>query len=96
MIPKNVDLLANADRRAIAKALVKVMPKAKKPLKRYAKGVPQRIEGRGNYLVKNLPSTPYGPTQEGMRYKRGKRAATVAQDGLLPAPGMDQLHALYG
>ena len=94
MIPKNVDLLVNADRRAIAKALVKVMPKAQKPA-RPAKGVPQRIEGRGNYLVQNLPSTPYGPTQEGMRYKRGKRAAMVAQDGLLSAPGMDQRWALY-
>ena len=97
MIPKNVDLLANADRRAIARALVKVVPRAPRP-KKAPKGVPQHIVGLGNYLVKNLPGAGYGPkgpTQAGMQYSRGQRAAMVAQDGLLPVPGLDQRSVLY-
>ena len=97
MIPKNVDLLANADRRAIARALAKVV---KRPVKvgKPPKGTPQHIVGLGNYLVKNLPGAGYGPkgpTQAGMQYSRGQRAALVAQDGLLPVPGLDQRSVLY-
>ena len=97
MIPKNVDLLANADRRAIARALAKVV---KRPVKvgKPPKGTPQHIAGLGNYLVKNLPGAGYGPkgpTQAGMQYSRGQRAAMVAQDGLWPVPGLDQRSVLY-
>ena len=102
MIPKHIDLLANADRRAIAHALAKVViDRAPKPRKRLPKGTPQFIAAKGNYLVQNPPGGTaafgrFAPTQEGMRYKRGERAAMVAQGGLLPPPGMDQRRALYG
>ena len=55
MIPKNAELRANADRAALAKMVVKAGPPrhlAAPPLRR-GRGVPQRIEGRGNFLVQN-------------------------------------------
>ena len=101
MIPKHIDLLANADRRAIRAALAKVVKsRAPKPRKLGAPNKPQLIEARGNFLVQNPPGgAAFGrsaPTQAGMRYDRGKRAASVAQDGLLPSQGLDQLGMLYG
>ena len=96
MIPKNVDLLANADRRAIARALAKVVKRPAAKVGKPPKGTPQHIVGLGNYLVKNVPGgAASGPTQAGMQYSRGQRAAMVAQDGLLPVPGLDQRSVLY-
>ena len=92
MIPKNAELRANADRAALAKMVARAAPPkglAKPPPR--AKGVPQKIEGRGNFLVRNPPkSVQVYPTEAGVQRNLGKRAAMVAQDGLLPTPGLDQ------
>ena len=90
MIPKNSELRANADMRALARMLAKARPMAAPPPRR-GRGVPQRIEGKGNFLVQNPPkSVQVYPTEAGMQRNLGKRAAMVAQDGLLPTPGLDQ------
>ena len=90
MIPKNSELHANADMRALARMLAKARPMAAPPPRR-GRGVPQRIEGKGNFLVQNPPkSVQVYPTEAGMQRNLGKRAAMVAQDGLLPTPGLDQ------
>ena len=92
MIPKNEELRANADRRALARMIVKAGPPLPAPPPRRGRGVPQRIEGKGNFLVQNPPKSiqVQYPTQAGMQRDLGKRAAMVAQDGLLPTPGLDQ------
>ena len=88
MIPKNSELRANADMRALARMLAKARPA---PPPRRGRGVPQRIEGKGNILVQNPPkSVQVYPTEAGVQRNLGKRAALVAQDGLLPTPGLDQ------
>ena len=88
MIPKNAELKANADRAALAKMVAKARPA---PPPRRGRGVPQRIEGGGNFLVRNPPkSVQVYPTEAGVQKNLGKRAAMVAQDGLLPTPGLDQ------
>ena len=90
MIPKNAELVANADRAALAKMVAKARPLAAPPPRR-GRGVPQRIEGGGNFLVRNPPkSVQVYPTEAGVQRNLGKRAAMVAQDGLLPTPGLDQ------
>ena len=90
MIPKNAELKANADRAALAKMVAKARPLAAPPPRR-GRGVPQRIEGGGNFLVRNPPkSVQVYPTEAGVQRNLGKRAAMVAQDGLLPTPGLDQ------
>ena len=90
MIPKNADLHANADRAALARMVMRTRPVVVK--KRPAKNVPQKIEGRGNFLVQNPPRSIQVnyPTEAGVQRNLGKRAALVAQDGLLPTPGLDQ------
>ena len=90
MIPKNAEVIANADRAALAKMVAKARPLAAPPPRR-GRGVPQRIEGGGNFLVRNPPkSVQVYPTEAGVQKNLGKRAAMVAQDGLLPTPGLDQ------
>ena len=90
MIPKDAELKANADRAALAKMVAKVQPLARAPPRR-ARGVPQKIEGGGNFLVRNPPKgVQVYPTEAGVQRNLGKRAAMVAQDGLLPTPGLDQ------
>ena len=91
MIPKDADLRANADRAALARMVVKARPMPP-PKKRLSKNVPQRIEGRGNFLVQNPPKSVAVnyPTEAGVRRSLGVRAAMVVQDGLLPTPGLDQ------
>ena len=90
MIPKHAELKANADRAALAKMVAKARPLAAPPPRR-GRGVPQKIEGRGNFLVRNPPkSVQVYPTEAGVQKNLGKRAAMVAQDGLLPTPGLDQ------
>ena len=92
MIPKNGELRANADMRALARMIAKAgasRPLAAPPPRR-GRGVPQRIEGKGNFLVQNPPKSVQRPTEAGMQLNLGKRAAMVAQDGLLPTPGLDQ------
>merc|ERR1712138_362523 len=94
MIPKHSDLRADADRRALARMLVKAGPArhAAAPPPKRGRGVPQRIEGKGNFLVQNPPKSiqvKY-PTEAGIQRTLGQRAAMVAQDGLLPTPGLDQ------
>ena len=90
MIPKNAELKANADRAALAKMVAKARPLAAPPPRR-GRGVPQKIEGGGNFLVRNPPkSVQVYPTEAGVQKNLGKRAAMVAQDGLLPTPGLDQ------
>ena len=93
MIPKNAELIANADRAALAKMVAKAGPPKglAKPPPRRGRGVPQKIEGRGNFLVRNPPKgVQVYPTEAGVQRNLGKRAAMVAQDGLLPTPGLDQ------
>ena len=102
MIPKNAELRANADRAALAKMVVRAgMPRhLAAPPPRRGKGVPQKIEGKGNFLVQNPPKgVQVYPTEAGVQRNLGKRAANahgmahsalVAQDGLLPTPGLDQ------
>ena len=93
MIPKNAELKANADRAALAKMVAKAGPPKglAKPPPRRGRGVPQKIEGGGNFLVRNpLKSVQVYPTEAGVQRNLGKRAAMVAQDGLLPTPGLDQ------
>ena len=86
MIPKHIDLLANADRRAIAHALAKVViDRAPKPRKRLPKGTPQFIAAKGNYLVQNPPG--------GTAAFIGVGAAAVAV--LLAADGIDHHWALW-
>ena len=87
MIPKNSELRANADMRALARMLAKARPA---PPPRRGRGVPQRIEGKGNFLVRNPPKMVQYPTEAGMQRNLGMQAALVAQDGLLPTPGLDQ------
>ena len=90
MIPKHAELKANADRAALAKMVARARPLAAPPPRR-GRGVPQRIEGGGNFLVRNPPkSVQVYPTEAGVQKNLGKRAAMVAQDGLLPTPGVDQ------
>ena len=89
MIPKNSEIRANADMRALARMIARVRPMTAPPPRR-GRGVPQRIEGKGNFLVQNPPKSIQRPTEAGMQLARGKRAAMVAQDGLLPTPGLDQ------
>ena len=90
MIPKHAELKANADRAALAKMVARARPLAAPPPRR-GRGVPQRIEGGGNFLVRNPPkSVQVYPTKAGVQKNLGKRAAMVAQDGLLPTPGLDQ------
>ena len=89
MIPKNSELRANADMRALARMLARARPMAAPPPRR-GRGVPQRIEGKANFLVQNPPKSVQRPTEAGMQRNLGKRAAMVAQDGLLPTPGLDQ------
>ena len=100
MIPRNADLAANANRAALARMVVR----ARAPLHlaapppRRGKGTPQKIENApaGNFLVRNPPKSievSY-PTQAGVDRKLGNRAAMVAQDGLLPTPGLDQRNML--
>ena len=89
MITKNSELRANADMRALARMIAKARPMAAPPPRR-GRGVPQRIEGKGNFLVQNPPKMVQYPTEAGMQRNLGKRAAMVAQDGLLPTPGLDQ------
>ena len=93
MSPKNAELRANADRAALAKMVVRAgMPRhLAAPPPRRGKGVPQKIEGKGNFLVQNPPKgVQVYPTEAGVQRNLGKRAAMVAQDGLLPTPGLDQ------
>ena len=93
MIPKNADLQANANRAALARMVAKAVPKKlAKPPPRRGRGVPQKIEGKGNFLVQNPPKSVAVnyPTEAGMQRNLGVRAALVAQDGLLPTPGLDQ------
>ena len=91
MIPKNAELKANADRAALAKMVAKAGRPLAAPPPRRGRGVPQRIEGRGNFLVRNPPkSVQVYPTEAGVQQNLGRRAAMVAQDGLLPTPGLDQ------
>ena len=94
MIPKDADLRANADRAALARMIVKAGPPKKlaRPPPRRGRGVPQRIEGKGNFLVQNPPKSVAVnyPTEAGLQRNLGVRAAMVAQDGLLPTPGLDQ------
>ena len=91
MIPKNAELKANADRAALAKMVAKAGRPLAAPPPRRGKNVPQKIEGRGNFLVRNPPkSVQVYPTEAGVQRNLGKRAAMVAQDGLLPTPGLDQ------
>ena len=96
MIPKNADLAANANRAALARMVVR----ARAPLHlaapppRRGKGTPQKIENApaGNFLVRNPPKSievKY-PSQVAVDRKLDRRAAMVAQDGLLPSPGLDQ------
>ena len=90
MIPKNAEIRANADRAALARMVARARPVPIK--KRLPKNVPQSIEGRGNSLVQNPPKgiqVNY-PTEAGIQRNLGRRAAMVAQDGLLPTPGLDQ------
>ena len=99
MIPKHSDVIANADYEALLRQLAKARPRSPpKPGKRHKRNVPQRIEGRGNYMVQNPPkSIPLKyPTEVGVRRELGIKAAKVAQDGLLPVPGLDQRSLLYG
>ena len=90
MIPKNAEIRANADRAALARMVVRARPLQIK--KRLPKNVPQSIEGRGNFLVQNPPKSIQVnyPTEASIQRNLGKRAAMVAQDGLLPTPGLDQ------
>ena len=94
MIPKHSELRANADMRALGRMIVKagVSRHLAAPPPRRGRGVPQRIEGRGNFLVQNPPKSiqVQYPTEAGMQRNLGKQAAMVAQDGLLPTPGLDQ------
>ena len=94
MIPKHSELRANADMRVLARMIVKagVSRHLAAPPPRRGRGVPQRIEGKGNFLVQNPPKSiqVQYPTEAGMQRDLGKRAALVAQDGLLPTPGLDQ------
>jgi len=94
MIPKNAELLATADRAALAKMVARagVGRHLAAPPPRRGRGVPQKIEGRGNFLVQNPPKSIQVnyPTEAGVQRNLGKRAALVAQDGLLPTPGLDQ------
>ena len=55
MIPKNAELKANADRAALAKMVAKAGRPLAAPPPRRGKGAPQKIEGRGNFLVRNPP-----------------------------------------
>ena len=91
MIPKNADLRADADRAALARMVARARPMPP-PRKRLPKNVPQKIEGRGNFLVQNPPKSVAVnyPTEAGLQRTLGVRAAMVAQDGLLPTPGLDQ------
>ncbi len=100
MIPKHSEVIANADYEALLRQLAKARPRSPppKPHKRHKRNVPQRIEGCGNYMVQNPPSSiplKY-PTEVGVRRELGHRAAMVAQDGLLPVPGLDQRSIIYG
>jgi len=94
MIPKNEELRANADHRALARMVAKATrPRhLAAPPPRRGRGVPQRIEGKGNFLVQNPPKSIQVnyPTEAGIQRNLGQRAAMVAQDGLLPTPGLDQ------
>ena len=100
MIPKHSEIVANIDFNALLGAASKVVPRRYKPLKRHPRGVPQRIEARGNYLVQgdiaSARGAVYGPTEAQQRNALGKRAAKVVQDGLLPVPGLSQRSLLYG
>ena len=89
MIPKNSEIRANADMRALARMIARARPMVAPPPRR-GRGVPQRIEGKGNFLVQNPPKSIQRPTEAGMQLNLGKRAAMVAQDGLLSTPGLDQ------
>ena len=99
MIPKHADLAANADRAALARMLVRAGPPLHRaaPPPRRGKGTPQKIDFQGgNFLVRNPPKSvevKY-PSQVGLDRKMDKRAALVAQDGLLPTPGLDQRNML--
>ena len=91
MIPKNAELRANADRAALAKMVARATPQLPRPPPRRGKNVPQKIEGGGNFLVRNPPKgVQVYPTEAGVQRNLGKRAAMVAQDGLLPTPGVEQ------
>ena len=98
MIPKNADLAANADRAALARMLVRAGSHLHAPStgKRHAKNRPQEISAMGgNFLVRNPPkSVEKYPSQVGLDRKMDQRAALVAQDGLLPTPGLDQRNML--
>ena len=94
MIPKDADLRANADRAALARMIVKAGPPRglARPPPRRGRGVPQIIEGKGNFLVQKPPKSVAVnyPTEAGLQRTLGVRAAMVAQDGLLPTSGLDQ------
>ena len=90
MIPKDSEIRANADMQALARMIARARRPMTAPPPRRGRGVPQRIEGKGNFLVQNPPKSVQRPTEAGMQLNLGKRAAMVAQDGLLPTPGLDQ------
>ena len=99
MIPKDADLRANANREALAKMVLRARPllHAARPPPRRGKGRPQEISAMGgNFLGRSPPKSvevKY-PSQVGVDRKMDKRAALVAQDGLLPTPGLDQRNML--
>ena len=96
MIPKHSEVIANADYESMLKQLAKARPRSPAIRKRLPKGQPQRIEGRGNFLVRQPPaSTGFFPTEVGVRRDLGKKAAMVAQDGLLPTPMLDQRKMIF-
>ena len=99
MIPKHSEVIANADYENMLKQLAKARPPAVKKFRLKGKtrvnNTPQRIEGRGNFLVQNVPGTGVFPTEIGVRRKLGERAAMVAQDGLLPTPMLDQRKMIF-
>ena len=90
-------IIANAEAGALAaqaKKLTAHPALEREPAKkRHKKNVPQPMPE--NFLAgKPVGSTVSYPTQASMRYKRGKQAALVAQDGLTGTTGRDRL-AMY-
>ena len=98
MIPKNAELKANADRAALAKMVAKAAPQLAKPPPRRGRGVPQKIEGRGNFLVRNPPKSvqvyPHrsgGAAEPGQARGNGGSGRSAADAGTRPKKNVDAL-----